>query len=369
MKPNYVVFYLLLCFTTFLNSQNFRGNWNVVSLESNGNIINLPSTVTTAPNINFDSFFSSPPAGDFDQYFGYYIHGNGICNSFTSYFETNTNAITLIPYFEATTNSCNTVEESDFENLFFAILQQPGTLDYSFSNNLYDLQFRNSLGEIINLSRENATTNPLSGEWFIHHIWDYDILFENTFDPGLNIIFSDESSNGQSTFFGNAICNSFGGSYDYPLQTSSFILRNIGWTLIECFSAEEGNFERAYFEFFGNFGEDIFTFEITGSGSESILTISNGYGAAITYGRQALSIDSFTQQQTQLITDLFENKLRLISDVILANTSYSIYNISGRSITSGRLNASKSISIHTLSSGVYILKVQNSQNQSESFKF
>ncbi len=368
MKQNYVTFFLLLCLTTFLNAQNFRGNWNVVSLESNGNIINIPSTVTTVPNINFDSFLSSPPAGTSDQYWGYYINGNGICNSFTSYFETNTNAITLIPYFEASANSCNTAEESDFENLFFAILQQPGTLDYSFSNNLYDLQFTNSLGEIINLSRENAETNSLNDEWFIHDIWDYDVLFENSFDPSLNIIFTDDNINGENAFFGSSTCNGLNGSYDYPIQTSSFIIRNIGWTLAECNSAEEENFERAYKQFFG-FDEDIYTFEITGSGSESTLIIYNGYGAAITYGRQALSIDSFTQQPTQLITDISENKLRLISDIILANTPYTIYDISGRPMTSGRLNTSKNITIHSLSSGIYILNIQNSQNQSVSFKF
>lgn len=340
----------------------------MVSLESNGNIINIPSTVTTTPNINFDSFFSSPPAGTSDQYFGYYINGNGICNSFTSYFETNTNAITLTPYFEASVNSCTTTEESDFENLFFGILQQPGNLDYSFSNNLYNLSFINSLGEVIHLGRENATTNPLSGEWFIHYILDIDVLFDTTFDPGLNIIFTDENTNGQSTFYGESSCNGFNGSYDNPLQTSSFIMRNMAWLLNECFSTDAEYFEMAYVNFF-SFDEDIFTYEITGNGSESILTISNGYGAALTYGRQALSTNSFTQPRTQLITDLSQNKLRLISDIILAKTSYTIYDISGRPITSGDLNASKSISIHSLSSGIYILKIQTSQNQSESFKF
>ena len=369
MKQIHAIFFLFLCLTTYLNAQNFRGNWNVVSLESNGNIINIPSTVTTVPNINFDSFLSSPPAGTSDQYWGYYINGNGICNSFTSYFETNTNAITLIPYFEASANSCNTAEESDFENLFFAILQQPGTLDYSFSNNLYDLQFTNSLGEIINLSRDNASTNLISGEWFIHHIWDYDISFENTFDPGLNIIFSDENTNGQSNFFGSSTCNGFNGSYDNPIQTSSFILRNNAWLLAECNSTDEENFELAYSQFLNGSIENILTFEITGSGSESTLIIYNGYGAAITYGRQALSVADFTEQRTQLITDLSENKLHFISDIILANSTYTIYDISGRLITSGRLDESKSIYINTLASGIYILNIQNSLNGTDSFKF
>jgi hypothetical protein len=101
MKQNYVTFFLLLGLTTFINARNFRGNWNVVSLESNGNIINIPSTITTVPNINFDSFLSSPPTGPSDQYCGYYINSNGICNPSTSYFETSS-------------NSCDATEETDF---------------------------------------------------------------------------------------------------------------------------------------------------------------------------------------------------------------------------------------------------------------
>lgn len=368
MKQNYATFILFFCLAAFLHSQNFAGNWNVVSLISNGSIINSPSTATTPPNINFDSFYSSPPAGPFDQYWGHYINGNGICNPFTSYFETSTDAITLIPYFETSTNICSTIEETDFENLFFEILQQSGNLDYSFSNNLYNLSFTNSLGETINLSREDATTNVLSGEWFIHSIWDNDILFENTLDPNLNIIFSEENINGQSTINGSSTCNGFNASYDTPIQTSSLIIRHMSWTLLTCGTTEE-YIESAYINFFNTYDEDIYTFEIIGSGVNSILHLNNGYGSTITYGRQALSIDNFSKQKTQLITDLTENKLQLISETILANTKYTIYDISGRCISSSHLNQSKSITINTLASGVYFLNIMNSKNQTERFKF
>ena len=368
MKHLYGILILFSCFTTKLNSQNFNGNWNVLSLESNGNSIELPSTVTTAPNIDFDGFSSSPPAGNFDQYYGYYINGNGICNSFSTYYLRYVNGISLIPYFETSSNACNTSEEADFENLFFTILQQPGTLNYSFSNNLYNLSLTNSLGEIIHLGRENASTNTLSGEWFLHFILDIDILFENTFSSSLNIIFSDENTNGQSSFYGASTCNGFNGSYDNPIQTSSFIMRNMGWTLTDCFSTDAEYFENAYVNFF-NFDEDIFTYEISGSGSDATLIIHNGFGSFIKYGRQALSVEKLSQPKTQLINSLSENKLKLISPTVYDDIPYTIYDISGRKITTAFLESSHYISISALKSGVYILDIKNSLNQTERFKF
>jgi heat shock protein HslJ len=368
MKQLYAILFLILCLSTSLNSQNFRGNWNVLSLESNGNSITLPSTVTTPPNINFSIGYIDPPIG-YEQYSVGQLTGNVICNSFTTYYEGATSGISPIPYFETSSNACNTTEEADFENLFFAILQQPGTLNYSFSNNLYNLSFTNSLGEIIHLGRENTSTNPLSGEWFLHFIWDYDILFENTFDPSLNIIFTVENTNGHRSFYGASTCNGFNGSYDNPIQTSSFIMRNMGWTLVDCFPHDALSFENAYVSFFGDLDENIFNYEVTGSGSEATLVIQNGYGADITYGRQALSVEKLSQPKSQLINMLSENKLKLISPTIYDDIPYTIYDISGRKITAGFIESSHYISINTLKSGVYILDIKNSLNQSERFKF
>lgn len=371
MKKYYTTFILFLYLSVFLSAQNYSGNWNVISLESNGNTINLPSTVTTPPNINFDNFFASPPPNTSDEYNGSYVNGNGICNSFTSYFERSTNAISLIPYFETSQNTCTTTEETDFENLFFSILQEPGNLSYVFSNDLYNLSFTNSLGDVINLGREDATTNLLSGEWFIYSIWDYDLLLENTIDPNLNIIFLDDINNGLSEFYGSSACNGYSGSYDNPIQTSSFIVRSIGTTLIECNSTEEQVFESTYHQFFNayNFTDDIFTYEIIGSGSDAILKIRNSFDNVVTYGRQALSIANYKMQSSKLITNLDGSKLQLISETISSDSEYTIYDISGRLIISSQLDDSKNIDTRALNSGVYILNVLSSQNKMESFKF
>ena len=366
MKQSYATLILLLCFTIVINSQNFIGNWNVISLESNGNIISLPSTVTTPPNIEFHNSFSSAPL---DQYWGRYIYGNGICNSFTSYFESEqNNAISLIPYFETTDNSCTTTEETDFENSYFSILQEPGNLTYSFTNDLHNLSFTNNQGDVINLGREDAPSNVLSGEWFIHSIWEFDILLENTFNPNLSIFFSDDITNGQSNFYGSSTCNGFNGMYDNPVQPNSFIIRDIGWTLSFCDIADQAIFETSYMNFF-NLNEDIYTFEMTGSGSDAMLTIYNGNEVELNYGRQALSINSFTAKKTKLITDISNHRLQLISVTPLVNNPYSIYDISGRLITSAYIDGSNNIEIDILASGSYVLKIMNSQNQTESFKF
>lgn len=370
MLRNYSVLCLLLFFAVTLDAQNFTGNWNVVSIESNGNTSNVPSTVSSPPTINFDSFYSSPPAGPFDQFWGRYINGNGICNTFTSYFETNSASLILIPYFEITDNTCTTSEESNFENLFFAILQQAGNLDYIFSNDLHNLSIINSLGEIINLNRENAPSALLSGEWFLHHIWDYDVLIENTFDPNLNIIFSDDIINGKSDFYGSSVCNGFSGLYDNPIQTSTFIIRSIGWTLIDCSFTPGSYFEQAYEQFFTAASiENIYLFEILGSGNNATLTIDNGYGSTLTYGRQALSNKDLSMQEIKLISNSAQDQIQLISQSNLAYTPYTINDISGRLIRSAQFNESNLISTNTLSSGIYILNVQNSKNQIVSFKF
>ncbi|WP_458627648.1 T9SS type A sorting domain-containing protein [Winogradskyella sp. PC D3.3] len=367
MRQSYATLILFLCFTIVINSQNFIGNWNVISLESNGTIINLPSTVTTPPNIEFQTSFSSAPL---DQYWGRYIYANGICNSFTSYFENEqNNAISLIPYFETTDNTCATTEETDFENLYFSILQAPGNLTYSFTNDLHNLSFTNSQGDVINLGREDASTNVLSGEWFIHSIWDYDILLENTFDPGLSIIFSNEIINGQSSLYGSSTCNGFMGHYDNPIQSNTIIIRYTGWTLIDCGISDESYFEQSYKHFFEALDENIYFYEIIGSGSDAILILDNGRGANLTYGRQALAVDNFNTQNTKLITDVSNHKLQLILTAPLVNTSYTIYDMSGRQITSHRLDNSNSIEIDELPSGSYILNIKNTQNKTERFKF
>ncbi len=368
MLKNYATFSLFFFFTLFITSQNIAGNWKVISLETGGNVVNLPSTVSTAPYLNIDSFNSSPPTG-YDQYWGRYINGYGICNSFETYYEAGLESINLIPYFETTDNICATAEEIGFESLFFSILQVQGGLTYSFYNNLQNLSIVNVFGEFINLEHEDVSTNSLSGEWFIYSIWEYDLLFENTFNTSLNINFSNENVNGQSNIYGSSICNGFNAYYDNPIQTNSLIIKNMGWTLLNCNTTDEQYFESAYVNFFNTYSEDLYTYEISGSGLDAILQLNNGYEGTITYGRQALSVDDVAKQSTKLITDRVENKLQIISNTILTNSQYTIFDIAGRQITSARLNNTKHIDLIDLTTGIYFLTIKNSSNQMENFKF
>ncbi len=376
MKQHYLSFILLVLLALNLNSQNYRGKWDVVSIVSNGNTINLPSSATIAPNIQFRGIFSTPPIdGD---YWGADIIGNGICNTFTSYFDTEpNNEMRIIPYFETSNNTCNTTEETNFENLLFGILQQPGNIAVSFSNNLHNMSMTNALGEVINFSREEASPNPISGQWFLHRYWDFDVLYENQFDSGavlsdITILFNDDNTNGHGTFTGSSICDSFSGTYHNPVQKSSFIIRTNNWTQNTCSfdSSDEQAFHWAFISFFIEQGEEnIFTYEINGSGDDAILYVENGYEDFAEFRRQPLSVNEVSQHKTKLINKQAEQRLQLISDIDLTNMPYTIYDISGRTIVSSQIENSKNININTLANGIYILNLQTSEQNVTSFKF
>ncbi|MEM6339200.1 MAG: T9SS type A sorting domain-containing protein, partial [Pseudomonadota bacterium] len=73
----------------------------------------------------------------------------------------------------------------------------------------------------------------------------------------------------------------------------------------------------------------------------------------------ALSISDFNSEAISLFPNPVENILNVTSESLLIGESYSVYNLLGKEVIRKQFGSDKSINVEKLSSGLYILKLEN----------
>ncbi len=110
-----------------------------------------------------------------------------------------------------------------------------------------------------------------------------------------------------------------------------------------------------------------FTYEITTSGDESTLVITNGNGDIATYGNFSLSISDNLSRSTKLIYNAENQYISFLG--LEQETFLSIHNLNGQKLLDATVSPSETVNVSLLPKGIYFATVSNSDNQRMSKKF
>ena len=138
---------------------------------------------------------------------------------------------------------------------------------------------------------------------------------------------------------------------------------------------EAENFETSYYTFFNDYPNANFSlldFEITGSGDDETMVLTDQDGDYLTYGRQTLSVDE--NILNDLSIRLKENPVKTILNLNVPQSlgnrfSYSIFTIEGKQIAKGKLSENYVINVEGLNSGMYFLAITSNHNYRQTLKF
>ncbi len=110
-----------------------------------------------------------------------------------------------------------------------------------------------------------------------------------------------------------------------------------------------------------------FSYEITSSGDELTLVITNGNGDVATYGNFTLSLSENVFASTKLIYNAeheYISFLRLEQETFL-----SIYDLNGQKLLDATISSSEIVDVSVLPKGIYFATMSNSNNSRSSKKF
>ncbi len=155
----------------------------------------------------------------------------------------------------------------------------------------------------------------------------------------------------------------------------SFTMGNFGILEYNCFFPETQIFEEHYTMGFyrdGLLGDKTFDYLLDlGANDTRMLTITNLEGDIAIYGNAALSINYNAISQFALFPNPVKNELFLSSKNIASNLKLKIFNIAGKllSTQTAALKDQTSIDVSQLVSGLYFLKIEDGNGNTEVKKF
>lgn len=212
-----------------------------------------------------------------------------------------------------------------------------------------------------------AQTDPdLLGQWYLHYTETngtrtyVPAVIDN---PAVFITFNNDANPGLPTIEGDSSCNFITGEYDANTTNGTINLPFVTSTLLLC---QGDTFETSYLAILLNSPTNSFDYTI--DIPEESLTMVNSSGKKLVYGRQVLSTEEHTASTNTL--KLYPNPAKkelFITDFSIdANTTYTIYDLTGSSIVSGKKLKENYININSLKAGIYFLRV--TQNGKTSIK-
>lgn len=139
--------------------------------------------------------------------------------------------------------------------------------------------------------RQPATYNAITGNWFVQSITTDGVQHDNYIgEIAINFTETPSFLDGSFTFNGGSPCNGYGGTYTL---LSDNTLAFIEWGALDSCSSSDA-FGRYYFKYADilevsiNSNEPIsLDYEIIGTGSEQIMTITNSEGDFVIFGKEA----------------------------------------------------------------------------------
>jgi len=396
-------------FYDILNDINSNPNPNTLSYQISGSGLNQSLILTDTSNSNYAIFGRQPQPTDilgdwylysttvdgmdlynaelgvgqpriaFTQtngYQGYFYEGLS-CNDFFGDYVFNIDGTITKLDLSTTLNFCDDSNSDAFRNAYeLTVLGAANEASFSYeiigTGDEQTLVLTNTNNSSYATFGRTQQTSEMQGSWFLHYL----VIDSNQVNnPSFEVPTIDftATQNGIGFYFdGFAICTGYLGDYFFnPQQT--FNTTNFGTTLGNpCNTTEENEFENYYFNsVLASVSNTELDYEITGTGDDATLVITNiSNGNQAFYGRQALSIvdNEFNNSKLKLKQNPVTNTLKISSSEGLSDLKYEIFYISGQRIANGTLN-SETIDVSRLATGLYFLKVFNSNNQFETLKF
>src|SRR5690606_9190070 len=146
-------------------------------------------------------------------------------------------------------------------------------------------------------------------------------------------------------------------------------------TLVVCeFGAGMNFIDGTYFyEIILSENPTLLQYEITGTGSDAILTITNlSNNNVAVYDRQTLSAThaAFNNSTIKLKENPIKDQLEIVvQNASFNQISYTIYAVDGKVISSGKTLENNTINLNNLNQGLYFIKMLTDDNQTQTLKF
>lgn len=365
MKKFYLSFFFLFSFSLFAQNDLLLGQWNLHYIEVDG--VQQYSTVPNSDNIiNFNEDYS--------------ISGAVCDNGYGGNYQVINESQISITDFSALAGSCNFAIESNlFLNPYLWIVLSNSTIDdvfnYSISGSGNDetLVLTNSENNSAVYGRSPLPENKLPGTWYLHKIVKNDVEEINTFNPNFRINFTLTPDISGVYYEGEAICNNYFGSYNLD-GVDAVVFEYFGFTLSFC-DTEGYPLEASYFSFFQQAQSEPqqLNYNVTGSGNDETLTLTNAdNGDYVQFGRQTLSTTDTALNKS--IIKLKENPVKEQLEIVVENSGfnqmlYAIYSVDGKLIFNTGILENNIINLNNLNSGLYFIKIQTDDNQTQTLKF
>ncbi|MCK7591119.1 T9SS type A sorting domain-containing protein [Subsaxibacter sp. CAU 1640] len=372
MKHSYLYIFLLFNGSLFAQN-NLLGQWYLYYIEVDG--VQQYSIIPN--NYNNDYTYKTINFNDNNTFDGF------VCsNEYQGSYSVIDDSQVDIGNFAALAGSClYPTESSLFLYPYFNVLTngggQPNNIfTYAISGSGDDeiLVLTNPESNKAVYGRIRLPESRLPGVWYLHSITRNGIESTNDFNPNFSIDFKFYPGvfTGLS-FDGNSICNGYFGDYYLNTQTS-LRFGYFGRTLAQCNDIDADLYESSNFSFFDDYPNSysILDFNISNSGDDEILVLTDEDGDFLTYGRQTLSVidRDFNETSIRLIENPVFNSLQLKFVENLGNVfNYKIYSIDGKLIKSGNLNDSNDINVEDLNSGLYFLDIIDKSAYRQQLKF
>ena len=368
-----ISFFTLISFSSHGQS-DLIGIWHLDSFTIEGN---------TYKNVYNDLPIEFTTDQELEIYLWY--EGVSSCNAIFGAYSYGPDELTLYGV-GMTLVDCGAEPRGQFENLYVSVLSnnysEESNFNYTIDGNgtQQTLTLTNVNGNQVNYSKiEN--NNFLTQTWYLQTIIENGLTYNvnPVNSPSLSLGINADYVFGGIEYNGQGICNSFNGNYNIyfengdELSISSFVpTSNI--------CDPPSDFEDAYFSILSNDETNQFSFEIINDGENLVLTsIPNVGGRSInlnetslTFGKQALSIDEYDENQydISLLQNPVENKLLLNIDnqLLSENLKYTIYGIDGKQVKSSILN-NDSINVEDVVSGVYFISFVGEGFSTKTIKF
>lgn len=168
-----------------------------------------------------------------------------------------------------------------------------------------------------------------------------------------NLVFTETDFNG-------SLCNSYQSDYTYDEINLTLTVIELYQTFGSCAGsggATEDYETGLFYEILStnNGNPTTLDYEITGTGTNETLKLTNANGNFAVYGRQLLSTNSF---ETDYKISMFPNPVK---DILTINTKIDLnncflFNINGRLINNYHIDKSHKIDVSNLNSGIYFIK-------------
>lgn len=228
------------------------------------------------------------------------------------------------------------------------------------------------LSSFISFSSYAQDPQLFENDWYLHKITINSVDF---FPPGINgeattIMLNINENNMSST-----VCDTQGTEItNYDDVNNSFTVGFFSSLAVDCFYYENQIFQDLYFyDFFKSLEPtNIYQYQIdTGTNNSKMLTLSNLDSNQAIYGNEPLEVQSFNSSQFSVHPNPASETIILNSTNDIGRLKIKIYTTEGKLLNTQALdfNGQNSIDVSNLSSGIYLLSIEDEEGRIEVLKF